>query len=191
MGHFPTVSSSQFEFPRLLFQTPSFLVVLSQQFVWNTILGCLGMQLCPDILLNKRSDVLAEKTTSERTLSTLCKSWWTSSASVCRTRRDKSAEKKTQYTIRFRFFFTAHASLQHTTIMSSRLLGSASPLARYLCRSQQVRITDAKSEYIEFHSFKLRDNLFCLPFDLRKIKWKLLWRSFHRVNIPVHLYSNS
>lgn len=95
MGHFPTVSSSQFEFPRLLFQTPSFLVVLSQQFVWNTILGCLGMQLCPDILLNKRSDVLAEKTTSERTLSTLCKSWWTSSASVCRTRRDKSAEKKT------------------------------------------------------------------------------------------------
>lgn len=153
MGHFPTVSSSQFEFPRLLFQTPSFLVVLSQQFVWNTILGCLGMQLCPDILLNKRSDVLAEKTTSERTLSTLCKSWWTSSASVCRTRRNKSAEKKTtnnllniQYASGS--FFTAHASLQHTTIMSSRLLGSASPLARYLCRSQQVRITDAKSEYI-------------------------------------------
>jgi hypothetical protein len=27
-----------------------------------------------------------------------------------------------------------------TTIMSSRLLGSASPLGKYLCRSQQVRL---------------------------------------------------
>lgn len=154
MGHFPTVSSSQFEFPRLLFQTPSFLVVLSQQFVWNTILGCLGMQLCPDILLNKRSDVLAEKTTSERTLSTLCKSWWTSSASVCRTRRDKSAEKKTTNnsiynTLPVLFYsacvLTAHNNHVVSTVGICQSLGKISlPLPagqNYRCKIRIYRIS--------------------------------------------------